>query len=368
MKDEGIPGLGLCVSDKEGPLYCKPYGTTLIGGSHHYNVTTSTIFSLGTLSTAVVWVALFQLNEKNIIRLDERIQNYLDFTIDYPFAAEYHGTFRHLLIHSSSLVDNKDVMEKYVVYDHDHSVSLRDFLHGYLNNEGKEYREENFMDYAPGCKAKYSDIGVCLAALLVEQISNLPFPEYCQQNIFGPLGMNNTSFSFSQYDKSTLFATPYKKKTMLRKYSAPYYPCECLKSTIEDMSKFLTCLVSDGQYGDYQLLSRNTIDMIRRRQVYLKKDTLGLGFFIVEPAVYYQNGFYGFDGFGEGIKASLWIEPEKGIGCCLLMNSETAKFDDICDMCFEKYHLLKGIEDENENNRATKNFKGNKKAKPKKKK
>ena len=44
----------------------------------------------------------------------------------------------------------------------------------------------------PGANFNYSNIGAALVGLLVEEISELPFNVYCNENIFEPLQMNNS--------------------------------------------------------------------------------------------------------------------------------------------------------------------------------
>jgi CubicO group peptidase (beta-lactamase class C family) len=46
--------------------------------------------------------------------------------------------------------------------------------------------------FEPGTEWRYSNTGYALLALLVEQASGVGFPHFLKQNIFDPLGMNNT--------------------------------------------------------------------------------------------------------------------------------------------------------------------------------
>ncbi|KAG7406406.1 Beta-lactamase-like protein [Fusarium oxysporum f. sp. rapae] len=47
--------------------------------------------------------------------------------------------------------------------------------------------------FAPGTAPVYSNIGIFLLSLVVEVVSKTPYDTFIQQNIFGPLGMTNTT-------------------------------------------------------------------------------------------------------------------------------------------------------------------------------
>ncbi|MGU3497239.1 serine hydrolase domain-containing protein [Mycobacterium sp. C31M] len=49
-------------------------------------------------------------------------------------------------------------------------------------------------NFAPGADYEYSNTNTVLLALAVEKVSGLPFGEYLRQNIFAPVGLNQTSY------------------------------------------------------------------------------------------------------------------------------------------------------------------------------
>ena len=50
------------------------------------------------------------------------------------------------------------------------------------------------LNFDPGTKWSYSNTGFNLAAVIVARVSGVPFAEFSQQRIFGPLGMTRTSW------------------------------------------------------------------------------------------------------------------------------------------------------------------------------
>ena len=50
------------------------------------------------------------------------------------------------------------------------------------------------LNFAPGAKFEYSNTNTILLGMVVEKVAGIPLGDYLQQNIFGPLGLTQTSF------------------------------------------------------------------------------------------------------------------------------------------------------------------------------
>jgi CubicO group peptidase (beta-lactamase class C family) len=71
------------------------------------------------------------------------------------------------------------------------------------SNNGSAY-----LDWRPGSDIKYSNFGVGYIAALVEFATNQTFQEFCRDNIFNPLGMNQTSWFREDLPAGTPVAVP----------------------------------------------------------------------------------------------------------------------------------------------------------------
>ena len=89
-------------------------------------------------------------------------------------------TIRHLLTHTSGLIDYEDVIPAGTTSQL-HDV---DVLH-LLEQQTKTY-------FTPGTSYRYSNSGYALLALIVERASGKSFAEYLRDRIFLPLGMKTT--------------------------------------------------------------------------------------------------------------------------------------------------------------------------------
>ena len=55
------------------------------------------------------------------------------------------------------------------------------------------FKKEPF-DFAPGEKWSYSNSGYYLLGMIIQKVSGMPYGEYMQEAIFGPLGLRSTSY------------------------------------------------------------------------------------------------------------------------------------------------------------------------------
>ena len=50
------------------------------------------------------------------------------------------------------------------------------------------------LEYEPGKQSRYSDLGFILLGIILEKINGQSLDHLARENIFSPLGMNQTSF------------------------------------------------------------------------------------------------------------------------------------------------------------------------------
>ena len=62
---------------------------------------------------------------------------------------------------------------------------------------GSYYSRRPFENFAPGTRYLYNNEAFAIMAYLVEILTETSFEDFCQQNIFIPLGMRNTSWFLS---------------------------------------------------------------------------------------------------------------------------------------------------------------------------
>lgn len=136
----------------------------------------SDIFELASVSKQFTAMIIMQLKEKGRLDFDDPVSQY----IRIPYQ---HITIRHLLTHTSGLPDYQSLMDTH--WDKS-KVAGNDDIIEYLN----KYAPKAL--FPPGEKYAYSNTGYVLLASIAERVSGKDFTQLCRNNIFIPLGMNDT--------------------------------------------------------------------------------------------------------------------------------------------------------------------------------
>lgn len=138
--------------------------------------TGATNYRLASLSKQFTAAAVLLLVEQGVLSLDAPVREWLP-----PLPACAAGaTLRHLLTHTSGLIDYEDLIppgRTAQLYDADVLRLLACEHRGY---------------FAPGTAYRYSNGGYALLALIVEVASGRSFSRFLRERIFEPLGMAGT--------------------------------------------------------------------------------------------------------------------------------------------------------------------------------
>jgi CubicO group peptidase (beta-lactamase class C family) len=287
--------------------------------------TNQTRMLIASTSKSVTLTAIMQLYEKGLVNLDTDINQYLPFQVQNPHYSDYPITVRMLLTHTSSISDAAYMPSIYYLFGYvDYPETLMGFEENYLTPAGSNYTKKNFADNKPGEVYDYSNVGAALIACLVEHVTNTGFNDYCKQNIFGPLGMDKTTWFFSETPKNEI-AIPYSDNNIVNPskpfYTYPTYPDGHLITTIEDLSKFMRAFIMDGQYNGFQLLQPQTIDTIMHENISIPGGKQGLIFFEHKIG---QFEVWGHDGGDPGVSTEMYFDREKRVGYIMFNNRTSA--------------------------------------------
>jgi len=304
-----------------------------------------TIYLVASISKMFTATAIMQLYEQGHFDLDDDISDYLGYTLKNPKYPTTNITFRMLLAHQSSLApDLATYFTKVIPGGLEISGYPHPFLQELLTPEGIYYRPQLWNDYAPGEDMYYSNIGFGVLGFLVQQISGQPLEDYCRDNIFTPLGMNDTSFFFSNIDNQRA-AVPYE---YIQHQYIPYihyhileYPAGNLRTTVLDLSRFLILQMNNGTYENTEILTPNTLEEMHTIQY--PSDTYnfqyGLGFQIWQTPTTVKTGHTG--GFF-GVATKMICKKSDDVGIIMFANKgvelliESAIFSLIEELLFQK--------------------------------
>ncbi len=317
MEKNRLPGGVFLVARKGKIAYYKNFGYRSTKKDNLYQK--DDIFRIASMTKAVTSVAIMQLFERGLLRLDEPVSNYIPAFKQTEVLNTFNEkdssyttvpvkraiTIRHLLTHTSGIAYGDFLKGKInAVYAKNNMLGVG------LSHD--QWNTEEFINnlakvplvFQPGEKYLYG-LNVDVLGRVVEVVSGKNLAEYFHDHIFQPLGMKDTYFYlppekhhrlvplYSQSDKGVTMSTEDRVVRILNypksKDIGHYAGGGGLSSTAMDYAKFIQALVNDGELNGFQLLGRKTIEMMTADQL-IDQNNRGTGF-SQTPGVTFNLGF-----------------------------------------------------------------------------
>ncbi|MEN9303185.1 MAG: hypothetical protein RL264_1614 [Bacteroidota bacterium] len=161
-----------------------------------------TKFHIGSISKTFTAVLVLQLVDEKKLKLDDKVEIYLP-ELKGKIKGLENITIRHLLSHTSGLVDPTNESLKYKL-----SILFtpKKFYKKSTHQLIKEYVFKKKQKIKAGTQFYYSNAGFWLLELLIEKIESKPISEVLENRITVPLKLKNTYFHFR---KDPLFSSGY---------------------------------------------------------------------------------------------------------------------------------------------------------------
>ncbi len=173
MSKQRIPGLSLAVLKDGLPVKVKGYGVSNL--ETNSPATPDSVFMSGSISKQFIAAGIVLLNKEGKLGFEDSIRKYL------PDAPETWQpiTVRHALTHTAGL-------------------TTKALIPGFdpVKPKGEaELIKASYavpLDFKPGEKHAYSNLGYYVLAEIIQRTAQKPWPQYLHERIFAPLGMNAT--------------------------------------------------------------------------------------------------------------------------------------------------------------------------------
>jgi len=348
VKENDIPGMAVAVVHPNGTIWAHGYGYADLAAKKP--MTKNTVMAIASITKTVTGTAVMQLVEKGLIDLDKDVNTFLPFKVVNPKKPDAIITPRHMLTHTTGIVDSAAVYFSTDVYHSggDNPLALGDFVKAYLTPGGKYYSEEdNFSDHAPGTYYEYSNIVYGLIGHMIEHVSGQAFNDYTRENILQPLGMNASGWKFHEIDaaatgkqygrKDAETIIPYVGEPVgqwraYAPYSIASYPDGGLRTSVSDLSHFLAAIMSGGIYKEHRILSEKTVTAMLTTQRFgngkmpgLKEyEDQGLAFAYEPPAILGPDWIkLGHAGGDPGTMTGMYFDPKDKFGVIFFINGDT---------------------------------------------
>ncbi len=328
IANKKLPGAVVLVGRKGRVVWKKAYGARTVEPTREV-MTLDTIFDLASLTKVVATAtSIMILVERGKLRLSDPVSAHIP---ELKGEGRDRITIEQLLTHVSGYAPDFDLRERWTGHDE----AIKRLIKEPLRNP-------------PGGRFTYSDIGYITLGEVVARVSGMPLDQFAQQNIFGPLGMNNTGFRPSPALVSRIAPTEKRRGQMsylgdtgvnagaegevwLRGevHDPTSYRMNGvaghagLFSTANDLAIYCEMILNGGTYHGVRILSPLTIaEMTRPRVVVSNGGTRGLGWdmnttFSTNRGDLFPLGSFGHTGF---TGTSMWIDPASEMFVVFLSN------------------------------------------------
>lgn len=274
-------------------------------------VQTGTIYDLASVTKVIATTAMAMiLYERGELDLEMPVSGVVpEFTSHDSRRNEI--TFRHLLAHSSGL----PAYEKLFLRATTRDELLR-----------AAYRMPLAAD--PGTAVAYSDIGFIILGEALARIADTALDEFCRREVFGPLGMSNTTFNPPSAIRADIPPTVDDQTFRHRIVQGEVNDENAsvlggvaghagLFATAADVSIFAHVMLEGGR----PILRAETVRLFAQRETEPPGTSRALGWDTPSPPSQSGNHFSGVS-FGHlgYTGTSLWIDPERRLSITLLTN------------------------------------------------
>lgn len=314
-----VPGVSIAVINNYKVEWTKGYGVVKAGCARP--VTPKTCFEAASTTKLLTSATALHFFEQGMLDLDENTNKKLkSWKIpENEFTQNEKVTLRRMLTHQSGLTRPDGGFS-----EEEGSVpSLLQVLKG----EAPAKNQAAFVEYVPGTKHQYSNMGYIVIQLLLEDVMGKSYTQIVQETIFGPVSMKNSTVvhPLNEEFKSNV-ALPHDGEG--NSYDRPQHPTAlghaALMATPADLALFTIELIHAYQGQSSRIVSQKTAKKMFSVQLELDPDQWfgfsgqGLGVFLMGAG---DNFYFTYPGHNApGATCMLIASPVTGKGAVIMTN------------------------------------------------
>ncbi len=323
VADRAFPGAVLAIGRRGSLVRFRAFGQ-LSYEPGAPEVRTDTLWDLASLTKVVATTTVaMTLVDEGRLDLDARVA---DVVPEFSGGAKDRVRVRQLLTHTGGLLWWDRLYEQL----RGRSAYLERIL-------------EMDLDYPPGTKMVYSDLGIILLSEVLQRVAGEPLEAMARRRVFEPLGMRDTQYRPSVGLRPRIAPTerdPWRGRVLLGEVHDEnafalegVAPHAGLFSTAGDLARFAQALLNGGELDGRSVVSRSAVELFTRRAG-VAESTRALGWdtptngkdprsstpgdpgysssgSLLSPRSFGHTGFTG---------TSMWMDPDRELFLILLTN------------------------------------------------
>lgn len=324
IKSKGIPGLGLGLIKDNKVIFAKNFGVKDVISK--IPITDNMLYDMASSTKMFTAIAILKLVEQHKLDLDSQVVKYLPY-FKTPKGDYKKITIRHLLNHTSGLP--RDLSDEDWETE-ESGEKVREIAVRKLHN-----RE---LEFSPGEKYSYSNLGYMTLADVVSKTSDLSFEDFVTEIILKPCNMQASSmYKYDLPDNRKVI--PHHELNggivpIYRKETGAVVGSGGLQTNIYDMLNWVIMNLNEGKFNNEVILEKETFKLlvtpakdIKIRDIEVGLNRIGLGYEIGN-----LNGttIYGHGGRTRGgFRNYTYIFPEKKAAIVIVGSILSEGIDDI---------------------------------------
>lgn len=313
---QDVPGVAVAVVHDQELVWAAGFGMADRATGRPF--TPETPFRIGSVSKLFTSTVILQLRDEGTLALDDPLVKWVpEFAaVSNPFPGSPQVTLRHLLTQTSGLT-REPPMPVWTT----HEFPTREELLAALG-DGRLIRH-------PGEVYKYSNFGMGLLGIVIENATGQSWADAVRTRIFEPLGMDDSTGAPGPEALARRVASYYRRELDGSRKTFDYYDMKGLASagnivsTVLDLAELAKLQFRDGPAGGSQVLAGSTLREMHRAQFVYPSFSggRGLGFGVSRSdgtTIVSHGGWIG------GNRTHLLLDPAKKLAVIAATNADDA--------------------------------------------
>lgn len=305
MNERGIPSVAVASAKGGRIVWEEAFG--IANRERQVPATTTTMYSLASISKPFTATGLMVLVQRGVVRLDAPANDYLGTAKLRAFEGRASdATVRRVANHTSGLPTHYQFFyadEPFRPPTMDETISR----YGILTS-------------APGTRANYSNLGFGIIDYIIERTSHTPYPEFMRREVFAPLGLSRTAVVVRPITGDTVAARYDQRGAAIPWYDFDHRGASAVYSSAHDLIRFAMFHLKDHLGEQTAILPDSTLDAMHRATA-RHSELVGYG---VGWRTHYED--FGYTGIGHtggmpGVATLMRMYPEEDAAVVVLTNA-----------------------------------------------